>query len=100
MQTLKNLLPKKPRVPRGEVLLLDEKTVFYIVRKIIREEYGVRAGENIIPTLYKEKTLFLSSRSSLWANEIWIEREYLRKKMNLLLGEEAITEVKMSRDSL
>lgn len=99
MRTLKDLLPKQRRVSeKEESLPVDEKTVFYIVRKIIREEYGLRGGENIIPTLYKDKTLFLSSRSSLWGNEIWIEREHLREKMNHLLGEEVIREVKMGRD--
>jgi len=62
------------------------------------EEYGIRGGENIIPTLYKEKKLFLSSRSSLWGNEIWLERDRLKEKINILLGSDAVGEIKLNRD--
>lgn len=101
MRILKDLLlkPKTLKISEKEPpLIIDEKTVFYIVKKIILEEYGIRGGENIIPTLYKDKKVFLSSRSSLWGNEIWIEREHLREKINLLLGEGVILEVKLGRD--
>jgi len=99
MRTLKDLLPKKHYASKGGAKThLDEKTIFYIARKVLAEEYGLRGGENIIPTLYKEKKLFLSSRSSLWGNEIWLERDRLREKMNALLGSEAIAEIKMGRD--
>lgn len=102
MRTLKDLLPTKHRIARkkSKVFSIDEKTVFYVVRKIIQEEYGLRGGENIIPTLYKDKIIFLSSISSLWGNEIWIERERLRGKINLLLGDEVIREIKIARGSL
>ena len=101
MRTLKDLLPKNKKNPRFIAGLgenIDEKTVFFIAKKVLVTEYGVRGGENIIPTLYKEKKLFLSSRSSLWGNEVWLERQSLREKMNSLLGGEAITEIKLGRD--
>lgn len=101
MQNLKDLLPKKQYAPeklQQHQEILDDKTVFYIARKVLVEEYGIRGGENIIPTFYKEKKLFLSARSSLWGNEIWLERDRLKEKMNILLGSEAISEIKMGRD--
>jgi Dna[CI] antecedent, DciA len=99
MRTLKELLPKKQTSQlRKNESLLDEKTVFYIARKIISEEYGQRGGENIVPVHYQEGKLFLSSRSSLWGNEVWLEREVLRNKMNTLLGQEGIQEIKITRD--
>lgn len=61
------------------------------------EEYGIRGGENIIPSLYQDKKLFLSSRSSLWGNEVWLEKERLRDKMNTWLGTEGILEIKVDR---
>ncbi|OGI15122.1 MAG: hypothetical protein A3E38_01655 [Candidatus Moranbacteria bacterium RIFCSPHIGHO2_12_FULL_54_9] len=94
MRTLKELLPKKNH-PRAEAL--DEKTVFHIAKRIIVEEYGVRGGENIIPVLYRDKKLFLSPRSSLWASEILLQRESLCKRINGTLGTEAVQEIKMSR---
>jgi len=101
MRNLKDLLPKKRYAPEGKGQhqeILDEKTVFYIAKKVLVEEYGIRGSENIIPAFYKEKKLFLSARSSLWGNEIWLERDRLREKMNALLGSEAISEIKMGRD--
>jgi len=100
MRTLKDLMPKKHQSSRNGVKSgpLDEKTVFYITKKVLVEEYGIRGGENIIPTLYKEKKLFLSSRSSLWGNEIWLERDRLKEKINILLGSDAVGEIKLNRD--
>ena len=96
MRTLKDLLPKHQHLPETG-RRVDEQTVFYIAKKILMEEYGLRGGENIIPTLFKEKKLYLSSRSSLWGNEIWLEKERLREKMNMLLGAKVIEEIKVDR---
>lgn len=99
MKNLKDLLPKRHRLSGQGTpqTVFDEQTVFHIAKKVIREEYGLRGIENIIPVLYKEKKLFLASRSSLWGNEIWLERDVLKEKMNILLGNEAILEVKLER---
>lgn len=98
MRTLKDLLPKKRLIPSEKKKgPLDEKTVFYIAKKVLVEEYGIRGGENIIPTLFHEGKLHLSARSSLWGNEIWLEKERLRGKMNALLGGEALREIKIDR---
>jgi predicted nucleic acid-binding Zn ribbon protein len=94
MRTLKKLLTKKRLFAPQEI---DDKTIFHIARRVIMEEYGRRGGENIIPILYKEKKLFLSPRSSLWASEIMLEREHLRKQINKTIGAEAIKEIKITR---
>jgi hypothetical protein len=101
MRTLKELLPTNKRNPHFSMGLggnIDEKTIFFIAKKVLVAEYGIKGGENIIPTLYKEKKLFLTSRSSLWGNEIWLERQSLKEKMNTLLGKEEIVEIKLGRD--
>jgi hypothetical protein len=100
MRTLRDLLPKKEyATPSSQSRgTLDEKTVFYVAKKIFGEEYGVKGSENIIPLSYKEKKLFLSTRSSLWSNEVWLEREGLKEKINNRLGEEAVREVKIQRN--
>jgi hypothetical protein len=95
MKTIKDLMPKRGGVYTPEVL--DEKTVFHVCRKVLLEEYGVRGSENIIPSLYKEKRLFLSPRSSLWGNEVSLEREVLRNKVNTLIGSDAVSEIVVSK---
>jgi len=76
---------------------IDEQTVFYIAKKILAEEYGLRGVENIIPTRFQEQKLYLSARSSLWGNEIFLEKERLREKINTLLGGGVIQEIKIDR---
>ncbi len=95
MRTLKELLPLKKTVLNPEVL--DEKTVFYVCKRVLIEEYGVRGGENIIPSFYKEKKLFLTPRSSLWSSEVWLQRDRIRERINTVLGCEGVVEVKISQ---
>ncbi len=94
MRTLKELLPKKSRSGGGDI---DEKTIFHIAKRVVVEEYGVRGGENIVPVFYKEKKLFLSPRSSLWASEILLQRRHLCQRINEVLGREEVQEIKVSR---
>lgn len=94
MRTLKELLPKKQVILPREI---DEKTLFHIVKRVLIEEYGVRGGENIIPHFYKEKKLFLSPRSSLWASEVYLMRDHLVRRINETLGSEEIKEIKITQ---
>jgi hypothetical protein len=98
MKTIKKLLFQKQKLlsfsPKEKEI--DEKTIFHIVRCVITEEYGKHGGENIIPTFYKGKNLFLSPGSSLWASEVMLEREHLRQQINKTIGAEVIKEIKIS----
>ncbi len=75
--------------------LIDEKTVFFLAGKVIVELYGVRGGENIQPALFREKKLFFTVSSSLWANELWLERDMIRKKINEEIGQDEVSEIKV-----
>lgn len=100
MRTLRELMPKKDLFSQpGKSLVIDEKTIFYICKKILIEEYGSKGGENIIPTFYKERKLFLTPRSSLWANEVWLQRENLVARINEALGSDAISEIKVTQEN-
>jgi predicted nucleic acid-binding Zn ribbon protein len=94
MQTLKDLLPQKRTSLSKEI---DEKTIFHIAKRVLVEEYGIRGGENIVPTFYKDKKLFLSPRSSLWASEVLLMREKLIRHMNMMLGSDAVKEIKITQ---
>lgn len=96
MQTLKSLLPKKQRVAPKEI---DEKTIFHIAKQVLVEEYGVRGGENILPTYYKDKKLFLAPRSSLWGSELYLMREHIAKRINAILGSEEVKEIKIAQQA-
>jgi len=94
MRGLKELIQKKSaRAPQG----VDEKIIFHIAKCVLVEEYGVRGGENIIPSYYKDKKLFLTPRSSLWGSEIYLMREHLAKRINTTLGSEEVKEIKIAQ---
>lgn len=94
MRTLKELLPRVKRPPSQEI---DEKTIFHIAKQVLVEEYGARGGENIIPSFYKDKKLFLAPRSSLWGSEIYLMREHIASRINTILGSEEVKEIKISQ---
>lgn len=99
MKTIKRLLYQKQKqisLPKKEKEI-DEKTIFHIAKRVIIAEYGKRGGENISPTFYKNKKLFLSPKTSLWASEIMLERESLRECVNKMIGSKVIEEIKISR---
>lgn len=73
--------------------VLDEKTVFYIFKKIIQSEYGNKGVEKVKPDFYKNGKLFISSDSSSWANEMWLGREEIKNKINQELKTKEIKEV-------
>jgi len=99
MRTLRELIPKKHLSSfREKSVLIDEKTIFYVCRKILIEEYGTRGGENIIPTFFKDKKLFLTPHSSLWGNEVWLQRKSLAERMNEALGSDVIAEIKLTQE--
>ncbi|MDD2766875.1 MAG: DciA family protein [Candidatus Moranbacteria bacterium] len=95
MRNLKDLLPRKRS--SSVVVEIDEKTIFHIAKRILIEEYGVRGGENIIPSFYKEKKLFLSPRSSLWANEVYLMKEHITRRINEMSGNEVVKEIKITQ---
>lgn len=98
MKTIKKLLSQKQKLfSSSKEKEIDEKTIFHIAKCVIIEEYGKRGGENVIPVLYKDKKLFLAPRSSLWASEMMLERAYLCKQINKMIGAEVIKEIKISR---
>lgn len=98
MKTIKKLLFRKQKqLSSSKEKEIDEKTIFHIAKRVIIEEYGKRGGENVIPVLYKDKKLFLSPRSSLWASEMMLERAYLCKQINKMIGAEVVKEIKVTR---
>ncbi len=72
---------------------LDDKSIFYVFDKIIKQEYGNRGLENVKPSYFKGKKLFLKAENSNWASEIWLNRQNLIDKINAELGFDEIEEI-------
>jgi len=92
MKLIRNYLSKKNIFqPKA----LDDQTVFYVFRKVIKDEFGNVGIENLIPDYYNNKTIFVKSDSSVWKSEIWLNRERIVRKMNVELGAGTIEKIKV-----
>jgi hypothetical protein len=57
---------------------IDEQTVLFAMKKHIALEYGKRGIESILPQSFKEGVLSIRTTSSIWASELFQEKERLR----------------------
>lgn len=72
---------------------LDEKTIFHLFDVIIREEYGRVGGVNIRPRYYKKGKIFVDINNSNWANELWINKRDVIRRINNKIGHNEIKDI-------
>lgn len=92
MKSLKSLLEKRKKEAGA---ILDEKDIFYIFHKVIKEEYGNIGSGKFETAFFKNKTLFIKSESSAWASELWMNKEKIIEKIKEELGEGAVEKIKV-----
>lgn len=93
MKTYQDRAQQIEQAPK--TIVVDDQSVFYVFKKIISQEYGARGEQNIEARYYKDKKLFVASKSSLWMSELQLNRKHFTDKMNEELGIEAILEIKV-----
>ncbi len=76
---------------------IDQETICYIFRQIIKEEYGKQGAENIVPVFFKDKKIFVKTAGLNWASEILTNKKQIIKKVNEQLGGEEIVDLEMSQ---
>lgn len=92
MELIRNYLAKRNIFqPKA----LDDQTIFFVFRKVIKEEFGNVGVEKLIPDYYNNRTIFIKSDSSAWASEIWLNKDRIVRKMNAELGEGSIEKIKV-----
>ena len=92
MKSLSNLLSKRKQKIKTA---LNDKDVFYIFGKVIREEFGNLGAGNLRADFFKNRTIFVKSSSSVWAGELWNNRSRIVRKINAELGEGEIAGIKI-----
>ena len=92
MQSLKTFLDKK-NIKRK--IVLDDKTVFYLFKKIIKEEFGNIGLEKLIPDYFANSTLHIKSQSSAWSSELELQKAKIMRKINKEIGSEQIRNIKI-----
>ena len=93
MKDLKQLLAKKPIGTRAA---LDEKSIFFVFQKVIKDEYGRQGEGNLIPHYLKDKKIFIKAGNSNWANELWLSKGNIIQRINREIGSEEITDIALS----
>jgi hypothetical protein len=95
MKSLQNLLKKKfPGGKSQPKMVLDDKTVFFVFKKVVKEEFGNLGIENFVPDYFSGHTIFIKCQSSGWASELWLNKHKIVRKINKELGEDIITDIK------
>ena len=94
MKDIQSLLSKR-YAQKKKVFHIDDKTIFHILSKIIKQEYGNQGVENIIPEYYEKNTIFVSFGQSLWAQEVWLNRGKLIDKVNNEIGSKVLYNIKV-----
>lgn len=95
MRSLKDFIGK--RGGSIEVAKLDDKTIFFIFRKIIREEYGSRGAAELEPVAFVDGVLSIKANNPLYSSELWVRRETMREKMNTALEQDVVRELRLVR---
>ncbi|MFZ1735877.1 MAG: hypothetical protein IPJ67_04805 [Candidatus Moraniibacteriota bacterium] len=101
MKSLAKFLASKYRqdsAPRKrKVRVIDEKTIFFLVAKILEEEYGKRGVASVVPRYFDGRKLFLSCKSSLWVEEVIAFRADLLRRLSEQ-GVDSVTDIKASHE--
>lgn len=75
-------------------MVLDDKTVFFVFKKVIQAEFGKMGVENFQADYFSGKTIFIKCQSSNWASELWLNKNKIIRLINKDLGEDIITDIK------
>lgn len=93
MKKIGYLISKKREIPDAK---LDEKSIFYLFQRIIKEEYGNQGFKNLKPVFVKNGKLFIKTESSVWANELFLDKGNIIRKINNEIGRKEINEIKLN----
>ena len=92
MQSIKKILNRKKSKTKTA---LDDQTVFHVFKKVIKEEFGNLGEAKFIPDYFSNQKIFIKSKSSAWASELWLNRDKIIRKINETLGENGVKEIKI-----
>lgn len=77
-------------------IALSDKEVFYVFERIIKQEYGNQGIKNLKPNFFKNGKVFVRSESSVFANELLLNKNEIIKKLNQEIGSEEISDIKIN----
>jgi predicted nucleic acid-binding Zn ribbon protein len=69
---------------------IDQETIFFIFREVIKKEFGDIGGAYFDPSYLSKKTIFIKSKSPAWASELWLNQERILDKVNKKIGKKVL----------
>lgn len=96
MKSFKEHILKREHTP-PQSKGVDEKLIFSLFQKFVREEYGARGVKELEPAAYDGGILSVKSNNPLYSSELWMRREIVMGRINTTLEQEAVTELKLVR---
>lgn len=94
MRAIGSYITTKKKCPRA--IVADEQTIKHVFSRVVRTEYGRQGEINIVPHLLKGDVLFVKIVNSLWAQEMWMRREFFVNKVNDTIGTHVIAHIKIA----
>ncbi|MEI8103852.1 MAG: DciA family protein [Candidatus Moraniibacteriota bacterium] len=95
MQDLRDLLKQSALQRVQQPSVLDDQTLFYVFKQLVTREFGAQGGTHLEARYFKDKKLFVAAKSSIWAQELFLEQENFRVLLNKELGQEVVEEIKV-----
>ena len=99
MKNIGDYLRSKKRNAKGQqksLINVDDRTIMHLFLLAIRDEYGRQGEKNIIPKLYRNGIIFVSIQNSIWAQELWMRKNFFVKKLNNKIGNDVVKNIKIA----
>jgi len=74
---------------------IDDKTVFFVFKKVIEAEFGQIGKQKFTPDYFARKILFVKAQNSAWSAELWTNKARIIAKINTELGEAGVENIKL-----
>ena len=79
----------------GKKQILDDKTVFFVFKKVIEKEFGQLGKQKFTPDYFAKRVLFIKADNSIWSAELWTNKARIIAKINEEFGEIVVENIKM-----
>jgi chromosome condensin MukBEF MukE localization factor len=99
MRNIGDLFKEKKKLALKKEVVLDDKTIFFVFKKAFKELYGSLGEENIETVRVYERKLYIKPKSSLWANEVLLQKDRLVQKTNEILEGEYLVDIVLTQRS-
>lgn len=75
---------------------LEDKDIFYLFERIIKQEYGNQGTKNLKAGYYKNGKLYIKSDSSIFSSELLLNKNEIIRKLNQEIGNNEIVDIKVN----